>query len=293
MVNFDIIKINFSYQFLEIKMPLVFASISPHPPIIIPEIGGENLKEVSKTVNTLKELALELEKVGPDLILIISPHGPVFPDRMSVRSSSEYFGNFASFGAPEIDFHFKGSPQDSQIITQAANTASIPTITLDLDACQKYGIETNLDHGTLVPAYYLLKNLKDIPIIPITFSYLSLEDHFKFGQIIAQIPELQTQSIAIVASGDLSHALTYDAPAGYTPKGKEFDEKLISLLKENKIEEIKNLDPDFIEEAAECGLRSILILLGILQNHHYQPKILSYEGPFGVGYLVANFKIKI
>jgi len=47
-------------------------------------------------------------------------------------------------------------------------------------------------------------------------------------------------------------------------------------------------------EAGECGLRSFCFLLGILEASgiDWQPEILAYEGPFGVGYLVANFKLK-
>jgi len=46
-------------------------------------------------------------------------------------------------------------------------------------------------------------------------------------------------------------------------------------------------------EAGECGLRSFCFLLGILEASgiSWQPEILSYEGPFGVGYLVVNFKL--
>jgi len=271
-------------------MPLVFASICPHPPIIIPEIGRENTKEVQKTIQALKKLEEEIGKKAPEAILIISPHGPVFPDKMSVRSQSEYFGNFALFGAPEVDFHFRGDSALSQKIVSESNQAGIPALLLDLATCQYYGLETTLDHGTLVPIYFLLRNLTEVPIVPIAFSYLSLEDHFKFGQVLAQIST--NQRIALIASGDLSHALTYDAPAGYSPLGQEFDQTLIRLIKDNKVEEIRKMDVGLVEEAAECGFRSILILLGALSGLKIKPQILSYEGPFGVGYLVANFKIK-
>ena len=94
-----------------------------------------------------------------------------------------------------------------------------------------------------------------------------------------------------MASGDLSHRLTKDAPAGYSAKGKEFDQKLISLLKAHNIQDILNLDSSLVEEAGECGFRSILIILGILNQLDCKFDALSYEGPFGVGYLTANFKI--
>ena len=42
--------------------------------------------------------------------------------------------------------------------------------------------------------------------------------------------------------------------------------------------------------AAECGLRSFVTLGGFLgKDATVDPQVLSYEGPFGVGYMVALF----
>ena len=101
----------------------------------------------------------------------------------------------------------------------------------------------------------------------------------------------KNKKIAVIASGDLSHCVTKDAPAGYSPRGKEFDEKLVELITNKNITGILKIDQGLIEEAGECGLRSIMILLGLLERINYTPEILSYEAPFGVGYLVANFKL--
>jgi MEMO1 family protein len=99
------------------------------------------------------------------------------------------------------------------------------------------------------------------------------------------------ENIVLVASGDLSHRLTAEAPSGYSPKGKEFDKFLINHLENNEVGEIINLDSSLVEEAGECGLRSIIILLGALSFSKYKFEKLSYEGPFGVGYLVGRFRV--
>jgi len=87
--------------------------------------------------------------------------------------------------------------------------------------------------------------------------------------------------------------LKEDGPYGFHPDGPKFDKDLIEALKRKDIEKILKLD-NMYSEAGECGLRSFCFLLGILEDSglDYQPEILSYEGPFGVGYLVANFKLK-
>ena len=143
-----------------------------------------------------------------------------------------------------------------------------------------------------IPLFYLTQDINDLPIVPIGYSLLPYQDHFNFGLELQKIINQTDKKIAVIASGDLSHRLTPDAPAGFSPKGNIFDEKLVKLLNEKSSEEILNLDENLIEEAGECGLRSFIILLGVLNNIEYTPEILSYEGPFGVGYLVANFILK-
>ena len=152
-----------------------------------------------------------------------------------------------------------------------------------------YVNNTELDHGAAAPLFYLTQNLKDTPIVPLGYSMLSYQDHFNFGLELQKIINQTDKKIAVIASGDLSHRLTPDAPAGFSPKGNIFDEKLVKLINQKNTDEILNLDENLIEEAGECGLRSFIILLGVLDNTEYTPEILSYEGPFGVGYLVANF----
>lgn len=260
---------------------LSFAAITPHPPIIIPTIGKENLKLVKKTIEAMETLGQKLNRVNPDIIIIISPHGPIFTDAFCLNLSEKYFGNFTAFGDLITKLEFNGNLDIVYKIREKTEIV-VPTTMIS---------EPNLDHGILVPLYYLTKNLKNFSIIPIGYSFLDYKKHLEFGEKIKEEIILSNKKIAVIASGDLSHRLTFDAPAGYSPQGKIFDKKLINLLKKKSINQILNLNPNLIEEAGECGLRSILILLGVIKNLNYQPELLSYEGPFGVGYLVMNFKL--
>lgn len=260
-------------------MAIVFASICPHPPIIIPTIGqASDLKLVSKTIKAMEELAKAFRKSEPETVILISPHGPVDFDHFTLNLSPTFIGHFYQFG----DFQTKLTFQNNQDLIEKIKKESqnIPLREVFLK---------ELDHGALVPLYYLAKEWSDFKLLPLAFSYLDRESHFTFGKILQKVTK--KERIAFIASGDLSHCLTFDAPGGYSEKGKEFDEKLVKLLKEKETKGILNLEEDLVEEAGECGFRSILILLGVLDGLNYKPEILSYEGPFGVGYLVANFKI--
>lgn len=265
-------------------MPIIFASVCPHPPIIVPEVGGEEVKKVKKTIQAMEKLSEIFNQSKPNTVIIISPHGLIDPDRFNLSGQLNLYGDFLAFGTEKVSFNFKNNLEIAEKIEKEAKKQETPVFL--------YKEEYQLDHGTMVPLYYLTKDLKEIKVLPIAYSYLSREIHYQFGRIIGEIVGKEKERIALIASGDLSHRLTLQAPAGYTPLGKEFDQKLIDLIQKKDIQGILSLEENFIEEAGECGYRSILILLGALDKA-WQPEVLSYEGPFGVGYLVVNFKFGI
>lgn len=262
---------------------LVFAGISPHPPIIIPEIGKENLKFVKKTSQALKNLAEELYVSKPETIIIISPHGPMMADAFVFNLSPKYKLNFQDFGDLVTNIELEGDVGLTHHYKEILEGKFPVTLTS----------QEQLDHGTGVPLYFLTENLdrQKIKIIPLAYSLLDYKTHYELGMKLQEDILNDTKRIAVIASGDLSHRLTPQAPAGYSHWAKKFDETLIKKIEKKDAKGLQKLDPDFIEEAGECGLRSFIILHGILNTINYKPEILSYEGPFGVGYLVANFHL--
>jgi MEMO1 family protein len=260
---------------------LVFSGICPHPPILIPTIGKDNLKTIKNTVSALKTMEAELYASKPDVIIIISPHGEILPDAFCLNLNAKYQANFEEFGDFQTKMEFKSSP----LLAIRLKERVMKELPLALSSSEK------LDHGAAVPLFYLTKHLKEIEIIPICYSLLDYQKHFEFGQLLKKEIVKSEKRVAVIASGDMSHALTKDAPAKYSPKGAEFDNTLIDLLKKKDLRGALKLNRKLIEDAAECGLRSFLILLGVIEEYKFETQILSYEGPFGVGYLVANFKL--
>lgn len=260
---------------------LVFSSITPHPPILIPTIGQESLERIKKTKEAMQKLAEDFYAAQIESVIIISPHGQLLPDAFTFNVSSEFTASFKQFGDLETELKFKGDPALAYQIKERLETK----ISLRLL------VNEELDHGVSVPLYYLATSAKNLKISPLGYSLLDLKTHFALGREIGEIIHHSNKRVAVVASGDLSHALTEEAPAGYSEAGKKFDLELVEMLKQKNTEGILNLDKNFIESAAECGLKSIVILLGILNEQNYTPNILSYEGPFGVGYLVCNFEL--
>ena len=264
-------------------MAIVFGAILPHPPLLIPAIGGTRIKEVSKTKRSLEEVAKRLKSKEIDSVVIFTPHGNVSQVSVPVYVNHIFEGNFGYFGADKPTYQFKGDPALGNEIIKEARKQNLEVSHIG---------ETFLDHGVLVPMYYPYMASFRKPIVPIALAFLPYTDLFNFGETIRTASDNLGKKVAVIASGDLSHRLTPEAPAGYSPEGKKFDEEMVRLVGSNDVNGILNMDPKLIEAAGECGLRSIIMLMGALKGLDTTPEVLSYEGPFGVGYMVATFDVK-
>lgn len=264
-------------------MSLVFAAFTPHPPILIPSIGKENTKKIKATKEAMDKLEEDLYVTKPDTILVISPHGQILANAFSINFNPTYTVDLKEFG----DLTTKSEYQsDLNLIARIADEAKLKQLPLVLQT------DARLDYGAAVPLFYLARHLPEIKIVPVGYSLLGSKTHLEMGYLIKEEILKTNQRVAVVASGDLSHALNNEAPAGFSPEGKKFDETVIENLKSRNTAALINLDPKFCQAAAECGWRSLLMLLGALQRVNYELKILSYEGPLGVGYLVAEFGLE-
>ena len=264
-------------------MPIVFSAITPHPPVLIPEIGKDNLKKLTKTETAMKTLEQDFYAAKPDSVVVISPHGQVLPDSFNINLNADYTANFKDFGDFSLELKFKSDYMTIQQIRAADETNEAAPLVLSSNE--------NLEHGFSVPLYFLTQHLKNIPIVPITYSALGYEEHFAFGKFLYNQLSSSNKRIAVIASGDLSHKLSKDSPAGYSPQGEKFDKAFVALIKKKDAAGIIKLDPKLIEAAEQTALRSVLILFGIIDTLNTKTEVLSYEAPFGVGYLVSQFKL--
>ncbi|HSR88949.1 MAG TPA: class III extradiol dioxygenase subunit B-like domain-containing protein [Candidatus Udaeobacter sp.] len=263
-------------------MSLVFAAITPHAPLLIPSIGKQSLKKIEKTKIALEQMEKDLYLTHPEILIIISPHGSYFNDAFTLNVNTHFQTDLREFGDLATKIEFKGEMHLSSLIREASKKENYPTAMIS---------EQKLDHGSSIPLFYLANHLKNIKIIQIGFCDLDWKTHVAFGSMLADKIAETNKRVAVIASGDLSHALISDAPAGYNPAGPEFDRRIQELLAGNNLSGMLQLDKKLVTDASECGFRSFLILMGILQGVHHTYKSYAYEGPFGIGYLTANFSL--
>lgn len=269
-------------------MALVAGMIVPHPPIIIPEIGQDRLAEAEATVSGMRRLAEDIAKTDTDVLVSISPHSPMLYDSFLIKSKSRLSGSFSLFGFPDLEFIINGDEELPRAIITACAGAGVPMTKVGE---RTLFVDNHLDHGILVPYFYLSQK-QDYSLVSISISSLPLDKHFALGEVIGDICARDSRKIAFMASGDLSHRLSVDAPAGYLPRGAEFDKTICDIVTAGDLKKLLDISDDLIEAAGECGLRSLTTLAGVISGQEYEIKLLSYEGPFGVGYMVAEALIK-
>lgn len=265
-------------------MSLKLAFVVPHPPLIVPEVGRGEEKKIKSTVDAYNKAAQAVAAAKPDTVVIASPHSVMYGDYIHISPGEGAQGDLGRFGAPDVFIKKKYDNEFAQTLGSIAEEQGIPAGMLG----QR---EKTLDHGALVPLYFLDKYLRDYKIVKVSISGLEPIKHYRFGQCIAEAAERLGRNTVFIASGDLSHKLAESGPYGYAKEGPEFDAQLTDAMKAADFYKFLDFGEEFSEAAAECGLRSFLEMAGALDGKVVKTEFMSYEGPFGVGYAVCGYSV--
>lgn len=261
---------------------LLSAYIVPHPPIIIPEIGRGEEHRIQKTIDSYHAIAKEIAELQPETIVILSSHAPSYLDYIHISPGKHAAGDFGKFHHPEcgmmVDY-------DTELVDRISSLARRNKI-----AAGKRGDDSpTLDHGTMIPLYFINQYYDNYRLVRVSVSGLSAETHHMLGQCISAAAEDIERKIVVIASGDLSHRLSEESPYGFSQEGAKFDELMVNAMKNNELDVCANVKPSIIKESAQCGLPCFQILHGVLQESEFFSEFFSYEHPFGIGYAICAF----
>ena len=260
----------------------VAGALVAHPPILLSEVGGAQSERVRATADAMRQLDGILSRVDAALAVVVSPHSPSSMTSLPVRRAAHAAGDLSRFRAPQVRV-------EAQV--DVALAAALVVDGQRAGFALTWAEETELDHGVVVPLHSLARTMVNKRCIFLGVSGWPLPRFVEFGAWLQR--RLQDRPAILIASGDLSHRLTPDAPYGFRPEGPVFDRLVIEALRARAWEQIEALDPDLVEEAGECGLRPLAILLGAGRAANLNSEVLSYEGPFGVGYPVVAFTASV
>ncbi|MCL2020447.1 MAG: AmmeMemoRadiSam system protein A [Oscillospiraceae bacterium] len=254
---------------------ILSAFVFPHPPIVLPEIGKGRQTEIQKTIDAFEECAKQIAQQEPDTIVLVTPHSISYADYIHISPDAAAEGDLRQFGAADVFMSVDYDIELSDEIEKFAVFSGISAGTLGQES-------PRLDHGAIIPLWFVNKYYKNYKVVRISISGLSVAEHYRFGKVIAESAKHLGKNVVFIASGDLSHKLP-------EPDGVKLDAEITGSFADGDFLRLLQIPYELCQKGAECGLRAFIIMAGVLDKTEVTAKLLSYEGPFGVGYAVASF----
>jgi AmmeMemoRadiSam system protein A len=196
-----------------------------------------------------------------------------------IWSSERLAGSLAYFGCHEAAVDLPNNEAFNRLLAKSIKARNIRSWRVSGDFSE--------DHSSIVPLWYLCQAGWTGPITVVSLNYPGGGGLEELGLAIADAAKEYAQPVAFIASGDMSHRLLRNAPAGYHPQAQIFDSEFVELLNKGDYTRMKNFDADLRNLAAEDVVDSTLVAMAATGYCNRGSEVLSYEGPFGVGYTVA------
>ena len=271
-------------------MPILGAFVVPHPPLIIPDVGRGGEKQIEKTIRAYEKVADEIARLKPETIIISSPHALMYSDYFHISPGQGAEGDFSMFRAKNVRFE---ETYDEELVKEICRLADQDGFPAGIEGERTYRGDQKLDHGTMIPLYFIRQKYSDFKIIRLGLSGLSLKEHYRFGRMIREAVDALNRRAVYVASGDLSHKLQTYGPYGFAPEGPQYDQRLMSIFEaisggSTDLKALLDFDESFLSEAAECGHRSFVMMAGALDGLSLDVQVLSHEDVTGVGYGIVT-----
>ncbi len=265
---------------------VIGAALVPHPPVVIPEVGGRDAVRVGDTLKALGDLAEWIASLEADVMVLISPHGPALRGEFPLVAARRARGHLGQFRASEVKVDWEIDGRFTQRLGTEGRRRGLPVTVM------QSGEELQLDHGAVVPLWVMEEADLRLPLVYCGMPLVDRDLLWEFGEVIHQVAADAGIRVVTVASGDLSHRLTPEAPSGYDPEGKRFDSIVVSSLADGEADPLRQIPHSLVERAGQCGFNPLLIALGSLAGRPFDGRVYSYEGPFGVGYAVVSMHLK-
>jgi len=257
-------------------MSIVHTSLFCHAPIVVPAVGGRRGDAAARTTAAMAALAAEVVRRAPDVVIVVSPHTPRVPDALPLLARG-LDADFVDFRA-DVRFGLPGIADEAGLIAAARDVG----VALEPIRVRR------LDHGAAVPLFFLHDAGWRGPTVVIGLPHPDVDDALAIDEALGRALRAWGHGlrVALVCSGDGSHRLTPDAPAGFHPEAATFDQAMLTLLQQGDDAGVRWLDPALREVAGEDIVDSVVVGASAAR-HARRRRVLSHEHPFGVGYTVA------
>lgn len=253
-----------------------------HPPLILPNVGRGEEKKIDEITKAYQKAADEIRKMDPETIVIVSPHAPSYMDYIQLSAPAVSKGNMAQFRDPYDSFVIHNDVELVKEMERLAQTEGFPMGTLG----QQNG---DLDHGTMVPLYFISDLLDQKKVVRMSIGGLGNLDHYHAGQILAKAAGNLGRRVAVIASGDLSHCQKADSSYGYKTCGPAYDKEIMKIMGDGDFLKLVEMPEKVADEAMVCGHKPFCVMAGSFDGYAPNARALAHSAEFGVGYGIATY----
>ena len=256
----------------------------PHPPLIIPAVGRGQESIIAETSAAYDKAAAFAASLHPDTVVVASPHSIMYRDYMHISPGNAAVGDLGTFRAPQVRIR---AEYDTEMVARVSQMAMEEGISAGTAGER----DPSLDHGTLIPLYFLNRYLENYKVIRIGLSMLPFTEHYRLGMIIQKAADELGRNVVFIGSGDLSHKLQRTGPYGFVKEGPEYDSRIMEVCGSADFGKLLTFDEAFCERAAECGHRSFCMMAGALDGLSLETEMLSHQDITGVGYGICTYRV--
>jgi aromatic ring-opening dioxygenase LigB subunit len=271
-------------------MPLVFACIAPHGSIAIPEAKPKDRPSLaSATTAGMLELGRRFAVAEPDVSIVLTPHNIHVEGAMAVIDAAAVSGDLMQWGSP-ISMRVPIDRELALSVRDAIREAGIPVVAVSYGANDPLTVFP-MDWAVLIPAHFMGgRSAPQVPVAVVAPARDLADDvHVRAGQAIGRAAAASRKRVALIASCDHGHGHDAKGPYGFTPKSKEFDEAVVSLIRDGDGLRFSRLGSAFAREAKADSYWQMLMLEGALGKDGWKGDLLSYEAPTYFGMLCAAY----
>ena len=249
---------------------IVAAAIAPH---------GTPAFDPGATRDALEEIGRRFADAAPETIVVVTPHNVHVSGHFAVVDAGAVAGSLADLGEPERTLE-RGVDRD--LAAALVAQADLPIVSVSYGGNDTSTAVAPMDWGTLIPLTFL----PELPVVVVSPARdRALAEHEALGRAIADAA-VHTR-VALVASADHGHAHDPDGPYGYDPAAAAYDERVVELVRENRLGELDGL-AELVDAAKADSLWQLAVLHGAL-GEDFDVELLAYETPTYFGMLCAAY----
>ena len=273
-------------------MSLVFAAIAPHGTLAVPDAPGAAVEGSEATQRAMQELGRRFDAMRPEATIVLTPHNVHVDGHFAVVLAGALHGTLSDWNAPSVVLDVAVDLELATQLVVALHDAEIPVVGVSFGGNDPATASAPLDWGALIPLWVM--GGRSEPQVPAVVGSPArdrpFEEHVRAGEVLARAAEASPKRIALIASADHGHAHDPVGPYGYDPAAKEYDERIVELVRENRLRDLLQLDGDFVERAKADSFWQLLMLHGALREG-WRVELLSYEAPTYFGMLCAAYEL--